>query len=401
MSVYEQLGILGSGAAVVLPPAGGETDPAVWCTMLVEQGVTVWQSVPARLDMLIDAYEGRTPGAPSTLRAVISGGDRMPNTLPARVWKTFGPETRVANLGGPTEASIYSTLTELVPRDAERPSLPYGRPMRGQCVYVLDEFGGMRPAPSGVVGEMYIGGTGLAWGYRARPGLTADRFVPDPFSPAPGARLYRTGDLGRWLPDGNLELVGRADHQVKVRGHRVEPGEVEAALREFEGVADVVVIARTGPAGDTRLAAYLVAAAQGVDVEAVRARLRRAMPEFLVPAEFTVVKRIPLTANGKVDRQALAAAGPATTAGGPDFVEPQGPTQEFIAGIWQEVLRRERIGADDRFFDIGGNSVLAIRMVSRLRRSLQVKVELETALRASTVAELAVVFDTARKRDDT
>jgi hypothetical protein len=241
----------------------------------------------------------------------------------------------------------------------------------------------MRPAPAGVPGELYIGGVQVARGYLGRPGLTAERFVPDPFSPVPGARLYRTGDRARWRADGALEYLGRLDQQVKVRGFRIEPGEVEAALRQHPQVRDCAVVARD-EAGGPRLVAYVVGDAEA---EALRAHLRERLPEPMVPAAFVSLDALPLTPNGKLDRRALPA--PEYASGAERYVAPETEVERALAEIWADVLGVERVGRLDGFFDLGGHSLLVMQMTARVRAAFGVQLSIRTVFAAPTLDALA------------
>jgi acyl carrier protein len=249
--------------------------------------------------------------------------------------------------------------------------------------YVLDAR--LAPVPVGVAGELCIGGVGLARGYLGRPGLTAERFVPNPFAATPGERLYRTGDLARYLPDGNLEFLGRIDHQVKVRGYRIELGEIEATLTAHPAVREAVVVAREEGAGEKRLVAYVVGEASGAEL---RAFVRSKLPEYMVPSAFVALAALPLTANGKIDRRALPAP-----EGRPEqeraYVAPRTPVEEVLAGIWAEVLRLDRVGVQDNFFDLGGHSLLATQVVSRLREAFSVELPLRALFETPTIMDLA------------
>jgi amino acid adenylation domain-containing protein len=372
MSVYELIGMLVCGATAVLPEPGAERDPARWLELVQTHGVTVWNTVPARLAMLLDEVE--RAGADGTrLRLVLSGGDRLPVELPQRVWRAFGENVVVINMGGATEASIHSTLVPIEPEHLSRQALPYGAPMAGQRAYVVDGWG--RLVPLGVTGELWLGGVGLARGYLGKPGLTAQRFVADPFGP-PGARAYRTGDVARWRADGCLELVGRADHQVKVRGFRVELGEIEFVLNQVPGVEQAVVVAR-----EDSLAAFVV----GADVEgaALRAHCARTLPPYMTPQVFSVVDALPLTPNGKVDRKALSET---TIASGGSSAAPSTPTEEIVAAVFADVLKLESVGADEDFFELGGHSLLATQAVARVRDVFDVDIPLRTIFERPTAA---------------
>jgi acyl carrier protein len=253
----------------------------------------------------------------------------------------------------------------------------------------------MEPVPVNVPGEVYIGGDALARGYLGRPGMTAERFVPDPVSGEPGARLYRTGDRARRRADGVLEFLGRVDDQVKIRGFRVEPGEVEAALRAHPAVSQAAVVAREDAPGDRRLAAYVAPRSGGsVDAPELRAYLAARLPEHLVPSSVTVLDRLPLNPSGKVDRRALPAPDAAVPAAG--FVEPAGGSQAAVAEIWSEVLGAERVGAHDNFFDLGGHSLRATRILARIREALGVSLPVSALFDHPTPAGLARLVDERR-----
>jgi acyl carrier protein len=240
-----------------------------------------------------------------------------------------------------------------------------------------------------VCGELYLGGGGLARGYAKRAGLTAERFIADPFGS--GKRLYRTGDLARWRADGELEYLGRVDHQVKVRGYRIELGEIEAALRGDAGVKDCVVVAREEAPGDKRLVAYVVGEGETApDSNALRAQLKKSLPEYMVPSAYVVVEALPLTPNGKVDRRALPApeGRPEVTA----YEAPRTPIEEAVAAIWCEVLKLDRVGVHDNFFELGGHSLLATRVIARLREALEVELPMQMIFQATTVRSLALLI---------
>jgi len=290
-----------------------------------------------------------------------------------------GTVRRVYDLYGPSEDTTYSTCALRLP--GAPPTL--GRMAANSRAYVVDAA--LQPVPPGVAGELYIAGEGVTRGYLGRPGLTASRYLPDPFSGRPGARMYRTGDRIRWKGDATLEFLGRMDHQVKVRGYRIELGEVEAALRRHPGVADCVAVAAEDDRGEKRLVAYVVG---GADAEELRAGLRRALPEFMVPAAFVAMDALPQTPNGKLDRRALPA--PRFDSAGGEYVAPRGETEAALAGIWSEVLGVERVGARDSFFHLGGHSLLAIRAASRISEAFGAEVTLDALFAHPTVEALAL-----------
>jgi amino acid adenylation domain-containing protein len=338
--------------------------------------VRLLNTVPSAAAALLDAG-----GLPPGVETVCLAGEPLATELVDRLYAQPGVR-RVYDLYGPSEDTTYSTFT--LRRAGAAPTI--GRPVANTRAYVLGPD--LRPVPAGVPGELYLGGAGLARGYLGRPGLTAERFVPDPFAAGPGGRLYRTGDRVRWTADGVLEYRGRLDHQVKIRGFRVEPGEVEAALRRAPGVAQAVVAVRED-GGEKRLAAY-VGAAPGARpaAEELREALGTVLPEHMVPSAFVFLDALPLTPNGKVDRAALPDPGGAG-AGRGAYAPPRTPVEEVVAGIWAEVLREERVGVHDHFFALGGHSLRAAQVVSRLRAALDVEVPLRTLFAAPRLEELA------------
>ncbi|HEX2094417.1 MAG TPA: amino acid adenylation domain-containing protein, partial [Longimicrobiaceae bacterium] len=373
------------GARVVVADRETAADGARLAAALRESGATVMQATPATWRMLLHAGWSGDP----RLRA-LCGGEALPPDLAAALRE----RTReVWNLYGPTETTIWSTLE---PVEEAQPgmggALPIGRPIANTRVYVLDER--LEPAPVGVPGELFIGGEGVSRGYWERPELTAERFVPDPFSPDPGARLYRTGDRARWTADGKTEFLGRTDFQVKVRGYRIEPGEIEAVLVVHPGVREALVVVRQDAPGDARLVAYVVPAAEARAPSPceLREHLRGRLPEYMLPSAFVVLDALPLTPNGKVDRRALP--DPELEPEGA-FVAPRTPTEEVLAGIFAELLRREQIGAHDNFFHLGGHSLLAMQVVARVRHALGAEIPVRTLFERPTLTELALAVEAA------
>jgi acyl carrier protein len=277
-------------------------------------------------------------------------------------------------------------------------SVPIGRPVANSCAYVLDER--MQPCPIGVPGELCVDGDGLARGYLRRPALTAATFVPDPYGP-PGARVYRTGDRARWLADGVLEFLGRADAQVKVRGFRIEPAEIEAALRALGDVHEAAVVAHGPPGGDRALAAYVVPrSGAAIDAAALRDALGMRLPAYMVPATFTLLDALPLTPAGKLDRRALpepASAWQSEAEAG--YVAPETDDERAVAAAWAEVLGVERVGATDGFFAMGGHSLRAVRIVTRIDELLGVRLPVSALFEAPTVRALAERVACARESD--
>jgi amino acid adenylation domain-containing protein len=325
-----------------------------------------------------------------SLRVLMVGGEAVPGWLAER----WGRGRQLINAYGPTETTICVTMHRCVAEESGNP--PIGRPIANTRVYILDS--NREPVPVGVSGEMYIGGTGVARGYLKRPELTAERFVPDPFVKEAGARMYRTGDLGRWREDGTIEFVGRNDNQVKIRGFRIELGEIEARLAEHPEVREAVVLAREDTAGEKRLVAYYTcressggvseSSVESVGAERLRAHLSAVVPDYMVPAAYVRMERLPLTPSGKLDRKALPAPeGDAYAARG--YEEPVGEMETKLAEVWAEVLQLEKVGRHDNFFELGGHSLLAVRVVSRLQQVLSVEVAVRDLFAHPELADLA------------
>jgi len=393
MSVYELLGLLAAGGTVVLPDPGRSRDPLHWAELVERHGVTVWNSAPTLLESFVDVAAGRCPSR--SLRVAFLGGDWVPVTLPDRLRELF-PVLKFVSLGGATEASIHSIISPVgeVPPGWTR--IPYGRPMAGQQALLLDAD--MRVVPIGVPGELYLGGTGLARGYLHRPALSAQRFLPHPYAGSPGvepgARMYRTGDLARYDAGGTIHLIGRSDHQIKVRGFRIEPGEIDAALREHPGVADAITVARKDAAGvGIGLIAYLVQAGDmpQAGVGELRAFLRETLPEHMVPDTFVSLAALPVSVNGKVDRGALPAPAAGRLEPETAYRAPSTPLERALSDIWSVVLQTERTGVEDDFFELGGSSLGITQVTSAIRDNLRVDVALRDIYDSATIADQAVV----------
>ncbi|HKS48179.1 MAG TPA: amino acid adenylation domain-containing protein, partial [Amycolatopsis sp.] len=394
-SVWEIWGALLHGGRLLIAPGGVQRSPVELLRLLGEQHVTVLCQTPSAFELLLDAdREQPELRARLGLRLVFFGGEAL---SPARLaqWYDRHPDTPVlVNTYGPAEATVYVTCTRLRPRDAvDGAASVIGAALADVRTYVLDDR--LRLVPPGVVGELYLGGAGLARGYWRRAGLTAERFVADPYG-LPGTRMYRTGDIVRQRADGQVEFLGRADHQVKIRGFRIEPGEVEAMLARHPDVARAAVIAREDRTGDRRLVGYVVPAPDADAVEGISATLREftrsRLPAHLVPDAVVVLDELPVTVNGKLDRAALPAPEPAGTAASR---VPVGPTEQILREFFASVLGlpEEAVGANDNFFDLGGHSLLVARLVSRVRARFGVELTVRDLFERSTVAELAKVVD--------
>ncbi|WP_441247705.1 amino acid adenylation domain-containing protein [Kitasatospora sp. McL0602] len=368
------------GARIHLATHAEVTSPTRLAAILADDGITVLQATPSLWRLVVEEI----PDLSDRLHLLL-GGEALDPDLAAA---TRPLVRRLNNVYGPTETTIWVLGTELEPGDAPAAVVPIGRPLANAQVYLLD--GWLNPVPVGVPGEVYVAGVGLARGYWGRAGLTAGRFVACPFGGS-GERMYRTGDLGRWRVDGVLEFLGRTDDQVKVRGFRVELGEVEVALRGSSLVGDAVVMAREDVPGDQRLVGYVVPVVPGagVDVALLRRRVGERLPEYMVPSLVVVVDALPLKSNGKVDRGALPVPDGSRPVTGAAYVAPVGPVQRAIARVWGQVLGVDRVGAEDNFFEIGGHSLLATRVISRLRKEFGAGLGVHSVFAAPTVAGLA------------
>ena len=367
------------GARVVLATRGDARDPGTLIATIRRDRVTTINLVPSMLQLLLEHPDA---AACSTLRRVLCGGEVLAPTLLQRVREVW-PEAAFHHMYGPTEAATAMTMLDCAPAGTRR--VPIGRPTANVQVYLRDRIG--RPVPVGVLGELFIGGAGVARGYLGRPGLTAERFVPDPFAATPGGRLYRTGDLARWLPNGVIEFHGRNDFQVKVRGFRIEPGEIEVVLRRHQEISTCVVVPHADASGDMRLAAYYVGS-ERASAPALRAHLAAHLPEYMVPAAYVRLDVMPLTPTGKIDRAALPL--PDSTAYvARAYEEARDEIEAALAEIWSEVLALPRIGRWDHFFELGGHSLRAVQVMSRVRRVLAVDIALQEIFLHPVLMELA------------
>jgi acyl carrier protein len=353
--------------------------------LIQRHGVTHMQCTPSLAGMLVRDEESAK--ALRSLEHLFVGGEAFPAAL-ADELRELMPGGRIMNMYGPTETTIWSTTH--TPR-AESATVPIGRPIANTRLYILDESG--NPTPVGITGELLIGGRGVVRGYLNRPALTAERFVQNPFG-EPGDILYRTGDLARYRPDGSVEFVGRADQQVKLRGHRIELGEIEAALRQHPGVREAAVVMREDVPGDPRIAAYIVGGgAIPLDVDEVRRQLKTQLPDVMIPAAWEVLDALPLTPNGKIDRKALPVPAAASDRSTADYVPPRDSMEEMIEEIWRDVFKRDRIGMHDNFFDLGGHSILAIHVLNRLRAKLDRELPMTDIFAFPTIRALAEHLD--------
>ena len=410
LSVYDVFGLLGAGGAIVVPDADLAREPGHWIELMRRHRVTVWNTVPALAQMLAEYASERSDPVPPDLGLVLLSGDWISPDLPGRL-RAPAPEAQLVSLGGATEASIWSILHPIDDDiEATRSAVPYGKPMVNQSFHVLDSA--LRPCPVWVAGELYIGGVGLARCYWADPGKTALRFVPDPYTG--GGRLYRTGDLGRYRPDGEIEILGRVDLQVKLGGHRIELTEIESTLTSHPDVRESAAVASGDPRGYKQLLAFVIghgSAEYEYGFEPPLAEfLKERLPDYMVPAHFVTLDRLPLNANGKVDRGALArlAADKNPGATSRPRVAPRTPTELVVAGIWAAVLGLEdtaeqgtatrRLGIEENFFGLGGDSLAATRVITRVRDAFAVTLPLSDLFEAVTVAALAERIEAMRRQ---
>lgn len=395
LSVYDIFGVLAAGGSLVLLRDDVRRDAARWVDLVVEHGVTLWNSVPTLLDMLLVAAEGAgQSGLP--LRQVMLSGDWIRLDMPERLAKA-APESSLVAMGGATEAAIWSNhLDVTLPLPEHWVSIPYGRPLPHQVYRVVDDSG--CDCPDWVPGELWIGGAGVAKGYRGDPELTKERFLE-----VDGLRWYRTGDQGRFWSDGTIEFLGRQDFQVKIRGHRIEMGEIESVLLRHPAVSVAVVSVVEGATGIRRLAGHIVPAPawDASELSAVLTEyLEQRVPEYMVPAVWNIMAELPLTANGKVDRNALSDAVSGDMEEEGRFVAPLTATEKRIASIWAEVLKVDSVGLHDSFFELGGDSLLGTQLVATMSRELGTHLPLEKLFTLPTVGELAEYLDGAANTAD-
>jgi acyl-CoA synthetase (AMP-forming)/AMP-acid ligase II/acyl carrier protein len=388
-----------TGACTVVASREVAASGTLLAEQLVKSGATFMQATPATWQMLHDAgWQGNKQ------LKILCGGEAVSQKLAGQLYQKG---SAVWNLYGPTETTIWSMIQ---PIDSEDKPISIGRAIANTQVYILDRH--LQPVPIGVAGELHIGGDGLARGYLNRPDLTAEKFIPHPFTEsyefsalsselkeaATQNFLYKTGDLVRYRPDGNIEYLGRLDHQVKIRGFRIELAEIEAVLNQHPGVSAIAVLAREDEAGNKRLVAYIVPdCKRPPTVTELRNFLKQKLPEYTIPSAFVMLSTLPLTPNGKVDRRALPAPDTARPELEKAFVAPRTPVEEVLAAIWLDILGLDQLGIYDSFFELGGHSLLATQVISRLRSAFQVDVAMRWLFESPTVASLSDRIEAALK----
>ena len=386
LSVYDVFGLLAAGGTIVMPAADLAYDANHWAELVLAEKVTIWDTVPALMQLLVD-QAGKSELLGQSLRLIMMSGDWIPLGLPDQIRRVL-PKTNVVSLGGATEASIWSILYPIGKVDPNWKSIPYGKAMLNQTFQVMNQV--LAPCPNYVPGQLYIGGIGLAKGYLRDEQKTNASFIVDPAS---GERLYRTGDLGRFLPDGNIEFLGREDFQVKVQGYRIELGEIEARLQECAGVDLCIVIVREDTPGEKRLVGYVIAEPEmSVDPAEVREHLRTKLPEYMVPSAIVILERFPLTPNGKVDRKSLPAPARSNGDEGSTSTAARDSLDLQLIKLWEKVLHVPSIGLRDNFFDLGGNSLVAVRLFSEMRKLFGRSFPLSVLFQAPTVEKLADIM---------
>lgn len=386
LSVYDIFGSLGCGAALVLPPYSSTPSPDDWARMVREHKVTVWNTVPALLEMQIEYLGARAASDLASLRLVMLSGDWIPVSLPGRLASQL-PNTVLVGMGGATEASIWSNYFVVGHVNPSWKSIPYGWPLSNQSFHVLTKD--LRHAPTWVPGELYIGGIGVAHGYYHDPERTAASFITHPQT---GERLYRTGDMGRYHSSGHIEFLGRNDDQVKIRGFRIELGEIDAVLDRCPGVRSAATIVRQGSSQDRQLVALYVPENGNVSEAGIRAHLARMLPDYMVPVQFIELEQIPVTANGKVNRKALTDIATALPPMTRERRPPRTAEEQRLANIWRNLLNIDQPGVDDNFFEQGGTSLLAVRLLNTIAAEFGQSLPLASLLRHGTIAAQAALL---------
>lgn len=371
-----------SGGTLVLQPEDSGRHQRLIAEHIAERKVSHLLALPSLYRLILEEASATQL---DSLRVVIMAGEACPLDVVNRHYGLI-PLVALFNEYGPTEATVWSTVYAWR-GDSSDASVPIGRPIPNTQIYILDK--NLNPVPIGVRGELYIGGGGISRGYLRRPSITAERFVPHPFSTEPGARLYKTGDIARYKSDGNIEFEGRLDYQVKVRGYRIELGEIEAVLRQHASVGQVAVSIREDTLGDRRLVAYVVGNRGRASATELRSYLADKLPSYMSPSIFVILDELPLTTSGKIDRTALPIPDPTRSDVADEFIAPRTPIEALLAGMWSDLLGVERVGVNDNFFELGGHSLLATQVISQIRGTLQVEIPLRSLFEAPTVSGLA------------
>lgn len=390
LSVYDIFGILSAGGCIRIATNAELKDPQLLTDVLYDENITFWDSAPASLQQLVSFFRPPDSNAGLSLRLAFLSGDWIPLTLPGEL-KTAFPNVKFIALGGATEATVWSNYFPVEKIEAGWRSIPYGKPISNARYYILNAA--LQPVPIGVTGDLYIGGEVLALGYNDSE-LSAKKFISDPFVPA--GRMYHTGDKARFFSDGTIEFLGRVDDQVKIRGYRIELGDIESALIAHPSVEAAVVVAKGDPKGERNLVAYIISH-EKLNSTIVRTFLSERLPAYMVPAHFVQVDMFPATANGKLDKKALPDPQGLSIGTGIEYVAPQTETEKKLAGMWEEILGLNKIGIKDNFFELGGHSLKATRLLSRIYKEFDVKLDLKDLFIKTILHEQAMLIDENKK----
>jgi len=366
LSVYDIFGILAAGATIRLVQEDDIQSPEDLLEIIQQENITYWDSAPAALQQLVPLIESLPKCISPSMRLVFLSGDWIPVPL-FDILKEAFPNVKVIALGGATEATVWSNYYPIEKVELSWPSIPYGKPIQNAQYYILDKY--LNVVPIGVIGDLYIGGECLSLGYLGQCAKTAEKYIPDPFSERPGKRLYRTDDRAKYFPDGNIEFLGRDDNQVKIRGFRIELGDIESGLREHPGVKDVIVVAEATTTREKRLVCYVVHDESLLqNVNELRDVLKEKVPNYMIPSIFIALDKIPMTSNGKIDRKALPPSESMRSDLGTRYIAPRDRTEEILSEIWADLLKLEKIGIDDNYFELGGDSIISIRIVAHAQK---------------------------------
>lgn len=392
LSVYDIFGMLSAGGALVIAESKEIQNVKTLQDMLVKYDITFWDSVPTTLDYLVrDLEREQKDYRHNGLRTVFLSGDWIPVDLPARI-KEFFPQARVISLGGATEGTVWSNYFPVEQTSKDWRSIPYGKPITNNFFYILDEQ--LRPVPIGVMGDLYIGGVGVARGYANDPEKTRNSFIPDPFNSDLGGMMYRTGDLGRMMPDLNMEFMGRKDNQVKIQGFRIELGEIESVLNSCDMVTNSVVLAKDDNEGKKMLVGYIVPKAK-FDKDAIVNYLKTKVPQYMVPAVWMQLDELPLTSNGKIDRKSLPDIDIKASAK-KVYIEPSTETEKVMAALWKESMGLDQISVDDNFFSLGGHSLMAVRILSKFEKKTGKNLQLAVLFKYPDIRSLSDFIDNSQ-----
>jgi len=388
MSVYDVFGVIGAGGALIMPNPEGRRDPAHWSELMLLHRPTVWNSVPAMMDMLLEFADAKPGAIPATLRYAFLGGDWIPVTLPERLVRHV-PDATVVSVGGPTETTLWNIWYPVNEVKPDWNSIPYGTPIANTKYYILDDK--MNVCPAGVIGEMYIHGAGVASGYWRDHDKTCKSFI---IYPKTGERLYRSGDLGRLLPDGNIEFCGRVDLQVKLRGNRVELGEIETILNRHPDIKQAVVTVREDEPGEKKLVAYITQPDRcSTNITVLRNYIDQYLPDYMMPGAWVFLNKIPLTQNGKIDRKSLPKPGRERPELSQPYSAPRTRLEKYLAALWCDVLNIDQVGVNDRFFELGGTSLQAANFIATLHKDLGEFIYTITIFNTPTVSEYAIFLE--------